>query len=85
VNPLFTCSSCFLQVEFSSLSCIQVPFTRDYDSIKTALGNTDDKLGDKTCIETALNTVSLMVMEEWGVHNPCQVSIVKENGFKQSK
>ena len=51
-------------------------FTRDYDLIRTALGNTDEKLGDKTCIEAALSTVNMMVMEEWGVHNTCQVGIV---------
>ncbi|KAK2143093.1 hypothetical protein LSH36_878g01004 [Paralvinella palmiformis] len=65
-------------VEFSSTASIQVPFTRDHELIRAALSKTETRLGDKTCIETALNTVSMMVLDEWGVHTPCQILLISD-------
>ncbi|KAG1665251.1 Integrator complex subunit 14 [Nymphon striatum] len=58
-------------VAFSSLWELVVPFTRDFESIKSALFCIENY--DKTCIETALDSVRSIVMEEWGAGVPCQV------------
>ncbi|KAG1700932.1 Integrator complex subunit 14 [Nymphon striatum] len=60
-----------IPVAFSSLWELVVPFTRDFESIKSALFCIENY--DKTCIETALDSVRSIVMEEWGAGVPCQV------------
>ena len=74
---LFTLSiidtSAFLcQIIFSSLWENLVPFTRDYEEVRSALRSLEDY--SKTCIETALGAVKTLLLEEWGVHAPCQVT-----------
>eukprot|EP00061_Rhincodon_typus_P016082 g44103.t1 len=77
----FTCL-----VAFSSLWELMVPFTRDYNTLQgvagsllhsimlellqEALSSADDY--DKTCLESALNGISNIVQDEWGVCIPCQ-------------
>ena len=48
-----------------------MPFTRDYDSIRSAVDKTEEQ--SKTCIEAALVGVANVVMDEWGVSTFCQV------------
>lgn len=48
-----------------------VPFTRNYESIKSALNNVEEY--NKTCIEAALTGVSSVVTEEWNSVTPSQV------------
>ncbi len=68
-----------LQVAFSSLHELLVPFTRDYEIIKAAL----NKLGDynKTCLEPVLRGITPIVVDEWGVTVPCQVRHFSSIGF----
>ena len=54
------------QVAFSAHTEQLVPFTRDYESIKTAMNVADDH--NKTCIETALRSLSPLATEEWGIN-----------------
>ena len=61
----------FLQVIFSSLWEIAVPFTRDYDSIKTAADNI--QLYDKTCLESAFTSPLEVIQNMWGNNMSCQV------------
>ena len=48
-----------------------MPFTRDYETIKAAIFAADDH--NKTCIETALRSLSTLAREEWGINAACQV------------
>ena len=48
-----------------------MPFTRDLDQIKNALNKVEEY--SKTCIETALNGVNSVILEEWSIFTPCQV------------
>ena len=48
-----------------------VPFTRNYESIKSALNNVEEY--NKTCVEAALTGVSSVVTEEWNSVTPSQV------------
>jgi hypothetical protein len=59
---------------FSSLWEQTVPFTRDIESIKTALTKVEEY--DKTNIVSALAGVNSLVVDEWGASTPCQVSKV---------
>ncbi|XP_043530533.1 integrator complex subunit 14 [Chiloscyllium plagiosum] len=70
----FTCL-----VAFSSLWELMVPFTRDYNTLQEALSSADDY--DKTCLESALNGISNIVQDEWGVCIPCQVILVTDGSL----
>ncbi len=58
-------------VIFSSLWEIVVPFTRDYNELKKAVHTIE--IFDKTCLETVLDGVKNVVVEEWGASTLCQV------------
>ena len=62
-----------VQVCFSYLWERTVAFTRDFESVKSAL--TKIELYNKTRIEAALAGVSTVVQEEWNTGVPCQVEI----------
>lgn len=61
---------------FSSLFEVLVPFTRDYDSLKSRLLNIEE--WDKTCIEPALHGVNNVIMSEWGNSTACQVILITD-------
>ena len=63
----------FLQVVFSYLWEQLVPFTREFESIKTALSQVEDY--SKTCLEPFLNGVSGLVIDEWGIVTATQVML----------
>lgn len=63
-------------VVFSSLWEIVVPFTRDFENVKSQLGKVEDY--DKTCIRVALEGVKTFVLDEWGTGSPCQVILVTD-------
>ena len=60
-----------VEVTFSAHTEQLVPFTRDYETIKAAIFAADDH--NKTCIETALRSLSPLAREEWGINAACQV------------
>lgn len=62
---------------FSSLWERNVPFTRDFESIKNALNNLD-AFYDRTNIFNALRGVQDMLNEEWGNNVPCNVLLVTD-------
>ncbi|XP_033211888.1 integrator complex subunit 14 isoform X2 [Belonocnema kinseyi] len=66
----------YLQVVFSSLYEVIVPFTRDYDHIRSLVQNIEEC--DKTCIETALHGVNNIIMSEWGNSTACQVILITD-------
>lgn len=54
-----------------------VPFTRDFDSIRSKLLVLEE--GDKTCIDAALLGVNQLVLNEWGCQTPVQIILVLIN------
>lgn len=82
INTLLNFVSVNAKLEFTSLICFSyywertVAFTRDFESLKTAL--TKVELYNKTCIEVALTGVTTVVQEEWGSGVPCQVILVTD-------
>ncbi|XP_074603668.1 integrator complex subunit 14 [Brevipalpus obovatus] len=74
-------SNCKLELTslmlFSSLWERNVGFTRDYELIKTALGNLD-AFYDKTNIHNALKGVQDLIHEEWGTNVPCNIILVTD-------
>lgn len=82
INTLLDFISINAKMEFTSLVCFSylwertVAFTRDYDSIKSALNKVE--LYNKTCIETALLGVSTVVSQEWSSAVPCTVILVTD-------
>lgn len=60
-------------MSFSSFRETLVPFTRDFESIKTAL--MQQEYNERSRISKALEGVQSLVMEEWGAGVPCQVKI----------
>ena len=63
-----------VQVIFSSLYQQVVPFTRDYNEIRTALGKLEEF--NKTCVDVALSGVDQLLYDEWGCTSHCQVNIL---------
>lgn len=63
-------------VSFSSVHDVAVPFTRDFDSIRTKLPQIEE--GDKTCIDSALLGVNQLVMNEWGHQTPIQIILITD-------
>lgn len=61
---------------YSSLWELVVPFTRDYEQIKSALINVESF--DKTNIINALRGVHELVIEEWGTTMPIQIILVTD-------
>ena len=59
------------QVVFSYLWEQIVPFTREFESVKTALNQIEDY--SKTCLEPVLTGLSSLVIDEWGIVTPTQV------------
>lgn len=59
---------------FSSLWEQSVPFTRDFETIRTALTKLEDY--DKSCLMTALSGLSNLIIEEWGSSAPVQVNFL---------
>ncbi|GAB6032163.1 hypothetical protein CHUAL_010814 [Chamberlinius hualienensis] len=53
-----------------------VPFTRDYELIRTSLAKVEPY--GKTNIETALDGVRELVQEEWGTSTPCQILLITD-------
>lgn len=82
INTLLDFISVNAKLEFTSLVSFSylwertVAFTRDYDSIKTALNKVE--LYNKTCVETALAGVSTVIVEEWSNTASCQVILVTD-------
>ncbi|ESO88197.1 hypothetical protein LOTGIDRAFT_206942 [Lottia gigantea] len=82
INTLLDYISSNCKLEFISLVVFSylyeqlVSFTRDYDSIKTALNKVE--VYNKTCIETVLTGISAIILEEWGNSSPCQVVLVTD-------
>ncbi|CAB1446775.1 unnamed protein product [Pleuronectes platessa] len=64
---------------FSSLWELLVPFTRDYNALQEALGSLEDY--DKTCVESALQGVSNVVVQEWGNACPCQLMLITDGSL----
>lgn len=62
---------------FSSLWERNVPFTRDFESIKNAL-NSLEAFYDRTNIFNALRGVQDLLNEEWGNNFPCTVLLVTD-------
>jgi len=65
-------------VAFSYLYEQLVKFTRDFDSIKTALNKIE--VFSKTCIETALNGIRTIIADEWST-SMCQVILVTDGSL----
>ncbi|XP_074650578.1 integrator complex subunit 14-like [Tubulanus polymorphus] len=63
-------------VVFSSLWEQVVGFTRDYESIKTALNKLEEY--DKTAIVPALGGVTGLILDEWGSATACQVILITD-------
>lgn len=63
-----------LQVIFSSLWEIAVPFTRDYDLIKSAADSIT--LYDKTCLDEAFTAAVECVQATWGSAMSTQVIVI---------
>lgn len=64
-------------VSFSSVYEVAVPFTRDFDSIRSKLLSLEE--GDKTCIDTALLGVNQLVLNEWGgCQTPVQIILITD-------
>ncbi|XP_061163483.1 integrator complex subunit 14-like [Saccostrea echinata] len=81
--------NCFLdylssnfKLEFTSLLVFSflweqlVPFTRNYETIKSALNSVEEY--NKTCIEAGLTGASSVVTEEWNSVTPSQVILVTD-------
>jgi hypothetical protein len=62
---------CLFQIVFSYLWEQLVPFTRDVDTVKTALNTVGDY--SKTCLEPFLTGISGLVVEEFGGTTSVQV------------
>jgi len=62
-----------VQVIFSSLYQQVVPFTRDYNEIRNALGKLEEY--NKTCVDVALSGVDQLLSDEWGCTSHCQVCV----------
>lgn len=60
--------------ELQCVVTVSVPFTRDYDSIRTKLPQLEE--GDKTCIATALAGVNQLILNEWGYQTAIQIVLV---------
>lgn len=56
---------------YSSLWEVKIPFTRDYDQIRSAVDSVT--LYDKTCLQDALLGVQEVIQSMWGNTVPCQV------------
>lgn len=64
-------------VTFSSVYEVAVPFTRDFDSIRSKLLSLEE--GDKTCIDTAFLGVNQLVLNEWGgCQTPVQIILITD-------
>lgn len=58
-------------MSFSAYRETLVTFTRDFESIKTALAQLE--YNERSRIVKALEGVQSLIMEEWGAGVPCQV------------
>ncbi|XP_059151327.1 integrator complex subunit 14-like [Physella acuta] len=65
-------------VAFSYLYEQLSTFTRDYNSVRTALNRVE--AFSKTCIETALNGIRNVISDEWN-HTPCQVLLITDGSI----
>ncbi|KAJ0181218.1 hypothetical protein K1T71_003303 [Dendrolimus kikuchii] len=63
-------------VSFSSTFEVAVPFTRDFDTIRSKLPLLEE--GDKTCIDIALAGVNQLILSEWGNQTPAQIILVTD-------
>lgn len=63
-----------LQMTYSSSYDVVSPFTRDFDLLKSKLGQLEEQ--DKSCLEPVLAGVNKLVLGEWGSATPCQVSLL---------
>ena len=61
---------------FSSYCEVAVPFTRDYESVKSKLEEID--VLDRTDLHIALSSMVEVVNQEWGTFAPCQVVVVTD-------
>lgn len=64
---------------FSTLYEVFVDFTRDYDSIRTALAKIEHY--DKTCLENMLQAANNILLSNWGSQNYCQVLVFTDGGI----
>ncbi|KAG7301187.1 hypothetical protein JYU34_014035 [Plutella xylostella] len=63
-------------VTYSSTHDVAVPFTRDFDTIRTKLTHLEE--GDKTCLEAALLGINHLVMSEWGSQTLVQTVLITD-------
>lgn len=61
---------------FSSLYEVAIPFTRDFDSIRSKMLVLEE--GDKTCIDNAFLGVNQLVLTEWGCQTPVQIILITD-------
>lgn len=61
-----------MQVVFSYLWEQLVPFTRDFESIKTALSKSETY--NTTCIEGAITGIRQLLYDEWNASTASQVN-----------
>ncbi|CAH1795763.1 unnamed protein product [Owenia fusiformis] len=82
INTLLDHITTHSKLEFISLMIFSsqweqvVNFTRDVDSIKSALTKLDDY--DKTNVCNGLQGVLQVVTEEWGTNAPCQIVLITD-------
>ncbi|XP_071105029.1 integrator complex subunit 14-like [Haliotis cracherodii] len=82
INHLLDYMAVSCKLEFTSLVVFSylweqlVTFTRDFDSIKSALNKIE--IFNKTCIETVLNGIKSLIVEEWSTVTPCQIILITD-------
>ncbi|KAK3098993.1 hypothetical protein FSP39_025008 [Pinctada imbricata] len=82
INSFLDYMSLHCKLEFTSLIVFSylweqlVTFTRDFDSIKSALNKVETY--NKTCIEAALTGVSSIITDEWNSVTPSQVILITD-------
>ncbi|XP_064607763.1 integrator complex subunit 14-like [Liolophura sinensis] len=82
INSLLDYMSTNYKLEFTSMVIFSylweqlVSFTRDYETIKTALAHVEGY--NKTCLETTLSGIASLISDEWGSTTSSQVILVTD-------
>ncbi|KAK3606008.1 hypothetical protein CHS0354_025040 [Potamilus streckersoni] len=85
INTLLDHFTVNCKLEFTSVVLFSylweqlVPFTRDVESIKTALTKLEEY--NKTCFESVLAGISTLVVEEWGTATSMQVILITDGNM----
>ncbi|XP_048006221.1 integrator complex subunit 14 [Leguminivora glycinivorella] len=66
-------------VTFSSVCEVAVPFTREFENIRSKLPVLEE--GDKTCLDSALAGVSQLILTEWGYQTPMQIILITDGSI----